>query len=153
VILVLGHEAEKVRAELGGRDLRFACNPHHEKGLSSSLKAGLDALPADIEGCVILLGDMPLVGSAHIDRLIDAFDPSQGRAIIVPVRAGQRGNPTLWAKRFFPAMKDLAGDTGARQLITRHAALVFEVEMQDDAVLLDVDTPASLAAIRKAKPA
>ena len=73
--------------------------------------------------------------AGDIDRLIAAFNPLEGRAIIVPTRRGKRGNPVLWAKRFFPEMAELAGDVGAKHLIGEHAELVAEVEMDDDGVL------------------
>jgi molybdenum cofactor cytidylyltransferase len=97
---------------------------------------------------VFLLGDMPRVASAHIDRLIAAFNPGEGRAICVPTWRAKRGNPVLWSARFFPEMRVLEGDTGARALIRAHAEQVCEVEMPDDGVLLDVDTPDALAALR-----
>jgi molybdenum cofactor cytidylyltransferase len=91
---------------------------------------------------------MPLVAGRDIDRLIAAFNPLEGRAIIVPTRRGKRGNPVLWAKRFFSEMAELAGDVGARHLIGEHAELVAEVEMDDDAILVDIDTPEALATLQ-----
>ncbi|MGQ3073616.1 MAG: nucleotidyltransferase family protein, partial [Ferrovibrionaceae bacterium] len=82
------------------------------------------------------------------EQLISAFSPVEGRAIIVPTWGGKRGNPVLWAARFFPEMKAVAGDVGARHLIGEHAEVVREVESPDDAVLLDVDTPDVLARVR-----
>jgi molybdenum cofactor cytidylyltransferase len=92
---------------------------------------------------------MPLVAGRHIDRLIAAFNPLEGRAIIVPTRRGKRGNPVLWASRFFPEMAQILGDVGARHLIGEHAELVAEVEMEDDAILVDIDTPEALSALRE----
>ena len=128
-------------------------NPAFAEGLSSSLKAGLAALPEDIDGVIVCLGDMPLVAGRDLDRLIAAFNPLEGRAIVVPVRRGKRGNPVLWAKRFIPEMAELAGDVGAKHLIGEHAELVCEVEMDSDGVLVDIDTPDALAGLRdKVKP-
>ena len=72
----------------------------------------------------------------------------EGRAIVVPTRRGKRGNPVLWATRFIPEMTELAGDVGAKHLIGEHAELVCEVEMDNDSVLIDIDTPDALAALR-----
>jgi molybdenum cofactor cytidylyltransferase len=129
-------------------------NPEFAEGLSTSLKRGVVALPADLDGALICLGDMPLISGRHIDRLVAAFNPLEGRAIVVPTRRGKRGNPVLWSKRFFPEMAELAGDVGAKHLIGEHAELVAEVEMDDDAILVDIDTPEALEALRqKKKPA
>ncbi len=88
---------------------------------------------------------MPLVTGRVIDRLIDAFDPDEGRAIVVPTHQGKAGNPVLWARRFFPEILALEGDVGARALLARHAEQVAEVEIGEDAVLRDFDTVESLA--------
>jgi len=91
---------------------------------------------------------MPLITGRDIDKLIAAFNPLEGRAIIVPMRRGKRGNPVVWAKRFLPEMAELAGDVGAKHLIGEHAELVYEVEMEGDGVLVDIDTPDALAVLR-----
>jgi molybdenum cofactor cytidylyltransferase len=147
LIAVLGKDAEAVDAALGKLPVERVYNPDFAQGLSSSLKRGLAALPEDVDGVLVCLGDMPLVSGRHLDRLIAAFNPLEGRAIIVPTRRGKRGNPVLWAKRFFPEMAALAGDVGAKHLIGEHAELVAEVEMDDEAILVDVDTPEALAAL------
>jgi molybdenum cofactor cytidylyltransferase len=153
IVAVLGNQADAVDAALGKLPVERVRNPAFAEGLSTSLKRGLAALPADIDGVVVCLGDMPLVTGRDLDRLIAAFNPLEGRAIIVPARRGKRGNPVLWARRFFPEMAGLAGDVGAKHLIGEHAELVYEVEMDSDGVLVDVDTPDALAALReKVKP-
>ncbi len=81
----------------------------------------------------------------EIERLVNAFNPIEGRAIIVPVWRGKRGNPVLWAKRFFAEMLTVDGDVGARSLFTAYPEAVSEVEMEGDAVLMDIDTPQALA--------
>ncbi len=148
VVAVLGNEADAVDAALGKLPLERVRNPDYADGLSTSLKRGLAALPAGIDGVVICLGDMPLIAGRDLDRLIAAFNPLEGRAIIVPIRRGQRGNPVLWSRQFFPEMAALSGDQGARRLIEEHADLVAEVEMDNDAVLTDIDTPEALAQLR-----
>jgi molybdenum cofactor cytidylyltransferase len=149
IIAVLGNQAEKVDAALGKLPVDRVRNSDFADGLSTSLKRGVVALPPDLDGALICLGDMPLISGRHIDRLIAAFNPLEGRAIIVPTRRGKRGNPVLWSKRFFPAIAELAGDVGAKHLIGEHAELVAEVEMDDDAVLVDIDTPEALDAVRQ----
>jgi molybdenum cofactor cytidylyltransferase len=154
IIAVLGNQAEAVDAALGKLPVERVRNPEFANGLSTSLKRGIGALPSELDGVIVCLGDMPLISGRHLDRLIAAFNPLEGRAIVVPSRRGKRGNPVLWSKRFFPEMAELAGDVGAKHLIGEHAELVAEVEMDDDAVLVDIDTPEALDALRrKGKPA
>ena len=146
VTVVTGHARAEVEAALAGRDVRFVSAEDYAEGLSASLKAGLSALPPQVEGVLICLGDMPLVTPTAIGRLLAAFDPEEGRAIVMPTHGGQQGNPVLWAREFIPEMMALTGDAGARRLIRRHAERVAEVEMPDDAVLRDFDTPEALNA-------
>ena len=147
VLVVTGHDAGRVRTALAGRPLDFVDNPDYREGISTSLVHGLAALPDDVDAVLVCLGDMPRVTTAHLDRLIAAFDPVEGRAICVPVHDGKRGNPVLWARRFFNEMRTVAGDVGARHLIGEHADQVSEVAMDDDGVLVDVDSPDALIAL------
>src|SRR5207253_7907420 len=113
--------------------------------LSTSLRAGLAAVPNTADGVIVCLGDMPLVGGLEIDKLISAFNHNEHRTIIVPVHGGERGNPVLWGRQHFADMAKLEGDRGARQLIDANADQVTEVAMRSDTVLADFDTPESLS--------
>jgi molybdenum cofactor cytidylyltransferase len=147
VIVVTGHEADRVRAALQGLAVSFVDNPDFEEGISASLRHGLTAVPPDRDGVLVCLGDMPRVDAAMLDRLIAAFAPDTGKDICVPVHRGKRGNPVLWGKRYFSEMRDIAGDVGAKHLIGRHAEAVQDVEIAEDGVLIDVDSPDALAAL------
>ena len=147
VVVVTGHEADRVEAVLRRDGPTFVRNPAYAEGLSTSLEAGLRAIPGDVDGVVVCLGDMPRVKAPHIDRLIAAFNPLEGRAICVPTFTGKRGNPVLWGAQFLDEMRAVAGDVGARHLIGAHGELVAEVPIDDDGVLVDVDTPEALTAI------
>ncbi len=148
VIAVVGHQSDKVREALRSEAIQFAENRKYADGLSTSLAAGIAALPSDIDGVLICLGDMPRVSAANIDRLIAAFDPLEGRAICVPTYNGKQGNPILLARRFFGEMVEITGDRGARHLIDGYHELTCEVEMAEDSVLVDVDTPKALEALK-----
>jgi len=148
VLVVTGHEAGAVARVLDGLDVGVVHNPAFAEGLSASLRAGIAALPADADGALVMLGDMPRIGAGHLDRLIAAFNPVEGRAICVPVFRGKRGNPVLFARSLFEDMRTLAGDVGARHLIGQHEDLVAEVPLDDDAIFVDVDTPKALSAER-----
>jgi molybdenum cofactor cytidylyltransferase len=151
VTVVTGHQAGGVRNALKDLNVRFVSNPDYLQGLSTSLRAGLKALP-ECDGVIVLLGDMPEIAPAFIDRMIAAFSPEDGRAIVLATRHGKRGNPVLWGRRFFAGMENVAGDTGAKHLIGDNEELVCEIEADTDAVLDDVDTPEELAALRTRTP-
>ena len=149
VVVVTGHQAEQVRHALDGLKVTFVHNPHFAAGLASSVKAGIGAVPADADGAVVCLGDMPLIDAALIDRLIEAFAPDRGALIAMPVSDGRRGNPVLWSRRFFSELMRLDGDIGARHLIARHAEAVAEVAVEGPSAFLDIDTPDALEAARR----
>jgi len=148
VLVVTGHERAKVEAALAGLRVRFVHNPDYAAGLSTSLKAGLAALPPEVDGAIVCLGDMPQVTAGLIDRMLDAFDPARGAFVVVPIIEGKRGNPVVWSRRFFPDLMALEGDVGARHLIAAHADAVAEVPVEDSAALTDVDTPDALLAVK-----
>jgi len=150
VIAVTGHERDSVEAALSGLGVTTVHNPDYDAGLSASLHRGLAALPAEAEGVIVCLGDMPRVSAAVIDRLIAAFNPLEGRAICLPTWQGKRGNPVLLARRFLPEMQAISGDIGAKALIADYPEVVAEVPMADDGVLLDIDTPDALTALKSA---
>jgi molybdenum cofactor cytidylyltransferase len=148
VIVVTGKDSDAVKASLRGLDVGFMDNPDFSKGLSSSLRVGINAVPETCDGALIILGDMPGVTSALIDKLIAGFDPAEDRAICVATRHGKQGNPVLWARRFFPEIAAIEGDVGARNLVGIYSELVCEVEAADDGPLTDIDTPQALEAYR-----
>ncbi|MBV1703933.1 MAG: nucleotidyltransferase family protein [Hyphomicrobiales bacterium] len=138
VVVVLGHAEDAVRAALAGLDVRFVVNPDPARGLASSLRAGLEAVPADAAGALVLLGDMPRVGAALLDRLIEAFAARLGAEAAAPFVAGARGNPVLLGRALFARAMALDGDRGAGALVD--AARLVAVEA-DAAARFDVDAP------------
>ena len=150
VIVVTGHQRERVEAALAGLDVVLVHNPAYADGLSASLKAGIAAVPPAADGAIICLGDMPQVDARLIDRLLTAFDPERGALVAVPTIGGKRGNPVVWSRRFFSDLSTLTGDVGARGLIASYPEAVVEVATTDDAAFTDVDTPDALDAVRAA---
>jgi molybdenum cofactor cytidylyltransferase len=148
VVAVTGHEGERVASALAGLDIQCVANPAYADGLSTSLKAGLAALPPESDAVVVALGDMPDVTGALIDRLVSVIDPARGALIAVPTREGRRGNPVVWSRRFFDDLSTIEGDTGARHLIGLHNEAVVEVPVDDEAAFHDIDTPEALQSAR-----
>jgi molybdenum cofactor cytidylyltransferase len=149
VIVVTGHQDNEIHKILADRRVRFVHAADYAGGMSASLHAGIAALSADISAVLICLGDMPLVEPAVLNRIIAAYDPAEGREIVIPIFQGQRGNPVLWGKRFFPELLKLSGDAGGRQILHRYPERVAEVQVESDSVLRDFDTPEMLATLAK----
>jgi molybdenum cofactor cytidylyltransferase len=148
VLVVTGHQRERVEQALADLPVKFVHNPHFADGLGTSLKVGIAALPADVDGAIVCLGDMPQVDAAMIDRLTGALDPDKGALVVVPTIDGKRGNPVVWSRRFFGELMAVEGDVGARYLIGRYPEAVAEVPLTGTAALTDVDTPEALQAVK-----
>lgn len=145
VTVVTGHMADAVAAAVADLPVSVVLNPDFAEGLSTSVKRGIAAVPEDAEAAVFLLGDMPRVTAATVDRLIEAYDPTRGALVVVPTANGKRGNPVLISRRFFPDLQSVVGDVGARHVLQGYPEAVVEVEL-GEAVALDLDTPEALAA-------
>ena len=146
VIVVTGHQANKVTAALSDLPVTIVENVCFTNGLSSSLICGVKRLPQSLDGFLVALGDMPYVPPAVIDQLIAAFDPASGHGIVVPVSGGRRGNPVLWENSLATEFLALTGDQGAKHLMALHAQLLYELEVDSDSVLTDLDTPEDFTA-------
>jgi molybdenum cofactor cytidylyltransferase len=148
VIVVTGHEREKVEAALAGLPVKLVHNARYADGLGTSLKTGIAAVPDEADAAIVCLGDMPRVDAGLMNRLIAAYDPERGALVVVPVIEGRRGNPVLWSRRFFPDLMGVEGDIGARNLIANYSEAVTEVPVTGSAAFTDVDTPESFSAVK-----
>ena len=150
VVVVLGHQGERIRAALGGLDVVFAENPHYADGMSTSIHAGVGAAALAADAYMICLSDLPLIEPDEYRRLIDAFGEAyreDDRAIVLPVFEGQRGNPVVLSAAYAPAILAHQGVVGCRSIVRDHPDHVTRVEMETDHVLHDVDTPGEYGAL------
>ncbi|HEU6451820.1 MAG TPA: nucleotidyltransferase family protein [Gemmatimonadaceae bacterium] len=142
VIVVVGHEGDAVRAALDGLEVRAVVNDLWRSGISSSIRAGIAALGADVESVLIALGDQPGLRTGVISALLDVRC-ERGKAIVVPSYRGERGHPVIFRSELFAELLVLRGDRGARDVIARDPSRVTRVEF-DLPVPMDVDTVAEL---------
>lgn len=144
VVVVTGHAARDVELALHMLPVQIVANPDYASGLASSIKRGLAAVPAETEGVLVLLGDMPGVRPSTVDRLIDAFLSSPGAWAAVPSYGGRRGNPALIGRALFASAMRLEGDEGARRLLS--SAETLDVPVDDRGIILDLDHPRQVGA-------
>jgi molybdenum cofactor cytidylyltransferase len=144
VIVVTGHEPERIEEALSGRNVEVVHNPDYAEGIGTSVRAGIAALGDDVQGALVALGDMPWVSAEVIDRLVDAFTSDGELSIVIPMFGGKRGNPVLWGSQHFPELLALTGDVGGKALFHRHAAAICYVDVESASVNIDVDTPEAL---------
>lgn len=144
-LVVLGHEADRIRSALGGLPVDFVLNEDHEEGMGTSIARGVEAMKAtDAEAAFIVLGDMPRLRADDLARLHAAHGASTRHLIIAPEAgegdARRLGNPVLWPRRYFGELMALRGDRGAKGILHSAPGAVMRVPLEHDGVLFDVDT-------------
>jgi molybdenum cofactor cytidylyltransferase len=141
IIVVLGHEADKVKEKLRGKQVTFVENSNYRQGMSTSIRAGLGAVSSGATAIMIYLADQPLLEPEDVNRLIGAFAEAreQGKSIVVPFFHGQRGNPVILDSSYKEAILEVVGEVGCKRVIKRNPDKVLVVEMETDHVVRDVD--------------
>ncbi len=143
VLVVIGHEAEKIRRELNELPLNFVYNPNFSEGMTTSIKHGVKVISHECDGLLICLGDMPFINTSEINKLIHAYVKNRIKGkglIVVPVFKRQRGNPVLFSIEFRNDILDHKKESGCKEVIMKNSDSVMEIEMDDENMLLDVDT-------------
>jgi molybdenum cofactor cytidylyltransferase len=137
VVVVLGHDAERVRAELDGIAVHAVVNPEYEKGMNTSLAAGVASVPGEAEAVVVLLADMPRVTADMVARLVRTFRET-GAPLVASDYGGVHAPPTLYARTLLPELGGPGGDGAGKRVVRRHEGEVVRVEWPP-AALVDVD--------------
>jgi molybdenum cofactor cytidylyltransferase len=147
IIVVVGHRAADLEAALARDEVRIARNEAYARGMFSSVKIGIQQLPANCEAFFVLPVDIAFVQSATIDRLIEAFRDQPGR-ICHPCVSNRRGHPPLIPACLAEAIAGHDGKGGLRRALKRWADLAVDVPVADRHILLDLDTPEDLLKLR-----
>ena len=140
VIVVAGHHYDLISQVFP--NLQIVFNPDYEKGMSTSVQAGIRALPAGLDGAAVFLVDHPLIDRQTIDALTSRLEPGH---IVVPVHDGRRGHPVIFASDLFGEILDLTPDQGLNTVVKRQPERVVEVFVENPGVLRDIDTPEQFA--------
>ena len=143
VLVVIGHEAEKIRRELNEFPLNFVYNPNFSEGMTTSIKYGVKVVSHECDGLLICLGDMPFINTSEINKLIHAYVKNRIKGkglIVVPVFKRQRGNPVLFSIEFRNDILEHKKQSGCKEVIMKNSDSVMEIEMDNEKMLLDVDT-------------
>jgi len=142
LIVVLGHEARRARAELEGLACAAVENPDYEQGITASLRAGLRALPGETQAAVVLLADMPFVTAEMISGLVERYR-SSAAPLVVSDYQGVDAPPMLYDRALFGELESTAGGPGGgcgRRVVKRHRHEA-EVLSWPAAALADCDVP------------
>lgn len=152
VVVVLGHHADRVRPELerlqaqpGHAGLRWTLNPSPDDGPGSSLRCGLAALPAELDGVLVLLGDQPLLEAGDLRAVLDAWTRrAPGVELVVPVHAGEPGHPLVFGAQARQAVMAASGGAGLREWRRAHPQQVQALAVEHVRCTTDIDTEADL---------
>ena len=148
VLVVLGHERDRVAAALAGLPVTPVENPDHAAGMPSSFRAGIAAVPPQCAAAVVLLPDMPLVGATMVRQVVERFRES-GARLVTSLYGTIPAPPTLYARGLFPAA--LAAHEGGRQVVREHREEAAVVRHPAD-LLVDLDLPDDLERLRRFAP-
>lgn len=139
VLVVVGAQAKAVQEILAGLPVDIVVNDDWVEGMATSLRAGVSALRPEIEATLVILADQPALATNLIGALVTRYQATRA-LIVAPFYKAQRGNPVLFDRSLFPELLAIEGDRGARELISRYEHALERVELEDAAVILDVDT-------------
>lgn len=140
LVVVTGHEAASVAMLPGLAGLTQLQNPDYAAGMLTTVQTAVRWAPEAWSAVLVILGDQPMVGPAVIDQLLEAY--AKGPAgLVVPRHEGRRGNPVLIDRRYFAELLALPPDAAPRVLLARHSDDIAWVDVDDDAILRDLDRP------------
>ena len=149
IVVVLGHDAERIRREVPLDGARAVMNPRYAEGMSTSIRAGVQAATPGSRAFLVVLGDQPLVAPDTFDALIDRWSAT-GAKILIPTFRGARGNPVLLDRSLSAEIDGITGDQGCRAIFPGHSKDISEVEVDDPGVLIDVDTEEQVGRVQAA---
>jgi CTP:molybdopterin cytidylyltransferase MocA len=140
VYLVAGHRYEETKASINRQDVTIIYNPDYEKGMFSSIQAGVRNLKPDYQAFFILPVDIPLVKQTTIGQIVDEWlaDPDK---IIYPTFDGKRGHPPLIPSGLIPDILRWEKEGGLKAFLKTHGKSALEVPVNDGNILMDIDTP------------
>mgnify|MGYP001090000543 CR=1 FL=1 len=151
VIVVSGASPDALKTSLAGLPVQFAHNPDWESGQSTSVRAGVLALPEEVDSALILLGDQPQIPLTVLHALINAYCTETPPPPILAAAIGkQRVNPVLFDRAMFPVLTSLEGDAGARTIFSRYPVQLIPFDIPD--LKLDVDSPEDYQRLMKLPP-
>ena len=147
LIVVLGYESDRARAEIEGLSCRAVVNARYGEGMNTSVSAGISALGEDAEAAVVMLADMPFVTAGMIRRVASSWT---GEPLVLSLYGEVVAPPILYARSLFPSLRALEGNEGGKRVVEAHRAEAAAVRWPAEA-LHDLDVPADVQRVRSTK--
>lgn len=140
VIVVLGHQAERIREKSHLQGAEVIINEQYEEGMSTSLKAGYRLVRnTETEGILIAFCDIPHIKPETVNMVLDLAAHNPGK-IVIPQYQLQKGHPVYIPRRFFPLIETVRGEEGARRIVKNNREDVLFLSVEDEAVTEDIDS-------------
>ena len=140
IILVTGYQNNKVEKAIPKEINKIVYNRNWESGMMSSIYAGMSKLEKDVDGNMIVLGDMPLISTMTINKIIGEFNKHNGNQIVYPIYDNKQGNPVVFPRKYFPEILNLKGDRGCKKLLKKYPGDAVGIPINTDDVVIDCDT-------------
>ena len=140
VFVVTGFEHNKVAKSIPKSLDKIIYNKDWRKGMSISIYKAISSLPANIDGNMIVLGDMPLLTTHTLKQLIEQFCVHEGKQIIYPVYSGQQANPVIFPRKYFKEILSSTGDRGCKKVLKQYPDDATGISIDSEEVILDCDT-------------
>ena len=147
LIVVVGHDHERVEAALSDLSAEIVFNPDYSSGQAGSVRSGLKALPGGHGAVLIALSDQPRLDEEDIASLREAFERSPGDRILVPFFGGERGNPIIVPRQIIKTIGAGPAQFACRKFIEANPSQILRFEARNDHFILDIDTRDTLAAL------
>tara|TARA_B100000886_G_scaffold53693_1_gene32995 strand:+ start:34 stop:645 length:612 start_codon:yes stop_codon:yes gene_type:complete len=140
VVLVTGYQSNKIEKSIPEGINTIVHNRKWESGMMSSICAGMSRLDKDVEGNMIVLGDMPLISTITINRIIKEFNKHSGKHIIYPEYNNRQANPVIFPRKYFPEILKSKGDNGCKKVLKKYPGNAVGIPINTDEVIIDCDT-------------
>ena len=140
IILVTGYQNKKVEKSIPKGIYTIVNNVEWENGMMSSIYAGMSRLDKDVEGNMIVLGDMPLISTRTINKIIEEFKKNNGNHIVYPVYNSRQANPVIFPRKYFPEILSSKGDKGCKKVLKKYPGDALGIPINTDEVIIDCDT-------------
>lgn len=139
VMVVLGKDHEEIARLLDNQPVKICYNPDPSKGMLSSVQCGINAIPEKVNAVLIYLGDQPDIPPSVTDRILEAYNAAL-KGIVIPIYNHRRGHPLLVDMKYRKEIHKLDLEKGLRSLMHLFPQDVLEVEVDEQGILVDIDT-------------
>lgn len=140
IVVVLGHDSEKIISSHKNLNVDFIINADYIKGQLSSIQTAIKNFPNEVEAILICPVDRPLISSELVRMMVDQFIKLKP-PIVLPVNKNRRGHPIIFSSTLFAELLKAPIDVGARAVVWAHLNEVVEVPTDEEGILLNIDTP------------